>query len=757
LAGGLAQVTLLREVMVLAGGNEFSLALGLACWLAWVGAGSLLAGGRERASRAGQSPGAVWSLALAGAGGLASLVLARLALPLLGLTPGAVPDLGQTLAGVLMVLAPVGLGLGAAFPRLLAAGRVQDETPEPSVRLARLYGWEALGAALGGALFGQLLAPRLNPLGVLCLGALAVAGAALNRTGPGAARRALLAWGLVLLALLGASKPLDLALRQAQNSGRRIVALADTPYAQLMASSQAGQTDIFAGGLLLFSHPDPERRQRTALLPLLAHPKPGSALFLGGAAGGAAELALELGGLERVTAVELDEGLVAFSRRVLGLGPPPAGLRLLHQDGRQALRTVGERYDLVVVDLPPPSTLQLNRFYSREGMADLARALDPDGVAVLTWPGGDESLGRLQARQLGGVVKAARQAFNQVLLMPGPELRILCAERPGSLPEQADLWLERLAARGWDQVASQVTGVRPDTLEQGLDPRRRALLGAALEQDGPLLAGRDLWPRALLFDPQLWGAQLGGRAGLALALADLRARQLLWPLLALLGLSLAWGYGRGGRPGAGAGLWGLGLAVCGCVSLALTALLLFAYQVLFGSVYVGLALVLAAFMLGLGGASLGLAPWLACLKRPRLALLGAGVMLSGACLLSLGLVRLLHGLGPGAQDWAWLFLLLAALDGAATGAYFVLAARWRLELAAVGGGQRLGLGQGLALARLGGLSYGLELAGGVAGALWSVVLTPTVGLEAALWLLALLNLVPLSGLLGQAWRQGGGR
>jgi len=37
------------------------------------------------------------------------------------------------------------------------------------------------------------------------------------------------------------------------------------------------------------------------------------------------------------------------------------------------------------------------------------------------------------------VVKVARQVFNQVLLLPRPALRILCAERPSFLPEQSEV------------------------------------------------------------------------------------------------------------------------------------------------------------------------------------------------------------------------------------------------------------------------------------------------------------------------------
>ncbi|MFZ5585790.1 MAG: hypothetical protein ACOZHQ_07670, partial [Thermodesulfobacteriota bacterium] len=84
---GLGQVVLLRELLVVAGGNELALAVGLALWLGLSGLGSLLAG------RLTRRDGLTLALALAGAGPLAGLCLARLAPAWMGLTPGAAPGL----------------------------------------------------------------------------------------------------------------------------------------------------------------------------------------------------------------------------------------------------------------------------------------------------------------------------------------------------------------------------------------------------------------------------------------------------------------------------------------------------------------------------------------------------------------------------------------------------------------------------------------------------------------------------------------
>ncbi|MFZ5586408.1 MAG: hypothetical protein ACOZHQ_10800, partial [Thermodesulfobacteriota bacterium] len=102
-----------------------------------------------------------------------------------------------------------------------------------------------------------------------------------------------------------------------------------------------------------------------------------------------------------------------------------------------------------------------------------------------------------------------------------------------------------------------------------------------------------------------------------------------------------------------------------------------------------------------------------------------------------GLIAGLAGVGAAHPAWAWALLALAGLDGGLTGAYFALAGRlWRRETGDESGG------------RLAGAVYGLDLLGGVLGALWPLVLMPSLGLGPALGLLALLGLAPAVGL----WR-----
>lgn len=709
LVAGLGQVVLTRELLALSGGLELAVALGLGSWLAWSAAGSW-AVGRWLGRRTGVAP--LWPLGLAGAGGLVSLGLMRI-MPLLADMPlGAVPSLGHSALLCLVSLAPAAFLAGAGFPLVLAGttGR------HPAVVLGRVYGLEALGAMAGGALFALVLVRWLVPVQVLALGALCAAAVA-GAKGP----RATVPWAVVLLVLLAAGSWLERVTTGWAWQGRRPAVVRESPYARLSVLAGGGQRDFYAGGLWLFSLPDPERAQRTGLLPLLAHPRPRRVLFIGGGANGAAAAAAARGDLELVQAVELDPLLVALAQPAA----PGGRLEILPGDGRQEL-TRRRGYDLVVVDLPPPVTVQLNRYYSAEGMAAMARALNPGGVLVLALPGMENLVGPMQARRLAAVLAAAPAKLGQPVFFFGPRLRLLFTKgRAGE--RRAAVWLRRLRARGWDRLV----GVRPDMLTTGLDPRRAAMLRVMLGRLGPQPANRDLRPSALLWDPALWGGRLGGLSAAAGWLAGVRLGHLAWPLaaLALVVLLLT---GRGRCPGLAPRL---GLVATGLTSMALSVLVIMAYQVLFGALYLGLALLMAGFMAGLATASLVVSRRLSAVTRPWRALTLTSALMVIACQGTWGLLLLLHQ-AQASSAWAWLWVLAAAVDGGITGAFFCLAGR-------------LGLAGGRSpLARRGGGLYGLELAGGVAGALLPVVLAPTVGIDAALLLLALLNLLPLAGFIG---------
>jgi spermidine synthase len=118
---------------------------------------------------------------------------------------------------------------------------------------------------------------------------------------------------------------------------------------------------------------------RQALLPLLLHPAPHRALFLGVGAGITAGVAARLPGVQ-VDAVELLPDVISASalfRPALGDGPAPA----LHAaDARRYVRTTAQRYDVIVSDNFHPARSGSGALYTVEHFRAVRERLAPQGL-----------------------------------------------------------------------------------------------------------------------------------------------------------------------------------------------------------------------------------------------------------------------------------------------------------------------------------------------------------------------------------------
>ena len=161
---------ILRELLVLAQGQELKLALGLWGWLLWTGLGALLGGRLWR--RTAVPPARLGDLLTLLGLLLPATLLAIRAVPLwCGLPGGQSLPLVAGLLLFLVLLAPFGLVSGAFFPCACGALAPQGAAGAPG----RVYGLETLGAALGVLLLQLFLLGRYSSLGLaLALGSVLI-------------------------------------------------------------------------------------------------------------------------------------------------------------------------------------------------------------------------------------------------------------------------------------------------------------------------------------------------------------------------------------------------------------------------------------------------------------------------------------------------------------------------------------------------------------------------------------------------------
>lgn len=718
-----AQVVLLREALAVSAGDELVLGLAFALWLVGVAAGAALA-----SRRAGGRAGALAVQLACGPLGLAALAALRFHRALLDVAPGAQPGTAPSAALLAAALVPVAATIGFSFT---AAARIsRDGEARPA---SRIYVAEAAGALAAGLAFGLVLGARADHVTTFALFH-AVALACFAAAAEGAAARVALGATAALgaaAAATGAAGALDgwLTARSfaADPSRGELVAAADSAYGRLALARSDGQYTLFSDGRPAEVFPDPWERPVQVHLALSAHPRPKSALLVGG--GPADRLSAALShGLGRVVLTYLDGAEHALcapfwpaeTRRALA-DPRVSPVR---DDGRRVIAAAKERFDVIVIASPPPRTARANRYHTTELFAAVRRALNPGGIVALRAPGGANVVADEAARAAASTLRAVESVFPSTLLAPGAETTILASTRPGALVADPALFEARLRER-----IARPTGFVPGRFADLLDPGRAAALRARLGAvDVP--ANTDAAPYAYLAGIELRervGASGGGRAPpTAFGFAARHA----WLALAIpLALWLAWrAAGARRRRGPGDALFSI--ATTGAAGMAAEVMILYAFQTAAGVLYTALAGIVAAFMAGLAAGAL-VGARIPSAGRRRAAVAADAAVL--AMLLATGPV-----LGA-ALESGWIAVAWSAVAGCATGAAFpvFLAAAARPS----GGDERSSAGPIEAADHVGAAFGAL-----VTGLLW----LPAYGLAATALLFAALKAASLAGSIASA-------
>ncbi|AXT34066.1 polyamine aminopropyltransferase [Phaeobacter sp. LSS9] len=139
-------------------------------------------------------------------------------------------------------------------------------------------------------------------------------------------------------------------------------------------------------------------------VPILAHGNAKRVLIIGGGDGGMAREALRHTSVEHVTMVEIDAGVVDFSKEYLPMLSDGAfddpRLNLVINDGALFMKENTEKFDVIIVDstdpIGPGEVLFTDTFYGHA-----ARSLSEDGIIVtqngVPFMQGDELTGTLRA------------------------------------------------------------------------------------------------------------------------------------------------------------------------------------------------------------------------------------------------------------------------------------------------------------------------------------------------------------------------
>ncbi len=398
---------------------------------------------------------------------------------------GALGGGGPAYLALLFLYALLFNALFAAFlPRMIA---LDAHGESEASRLRTYYALELAGFMAG---FGVVALSWNRPSWAILLPYWGILGVVLHRT----LRNRALTTAYVALAVLAVftvasldrhSAGLVYAHKQGL-PGARVLYSVNSPYQRVEVVEDAeGERYLFLDGLLNLDAGDLDTLNYYVATVPARLVRPEHALLIGN---GTLSSVPRLAPLtRRLTSVELDRGVLEAGRRFFTSEDRLRGIDgwTLHvDDGKHFLHTTEERFDLVVLDVPSPLTIQEAYLHSVEFFRLVDARLTEGGVLAV------QLSGRLRRddRTAAQVAAALRVVFPEVLAIYSPEAGRGFAYASRKLPFDGEAVRE--AAREFETRISLVTPEAIDAYLDKTEPLSLDHLDVVLERGWERFRGR---------------------------------------------------------------------------------------------------------------------------------------------------------------------------------------------------------------------------------------------------------------------------
>jgi spermidine synthase len=747
LSAMIAQVVLMRELLVSFYGNELTLGIILANWLILVAIGSFMIGKTPEKVESRIEVFVVFQLFFAVVLPL-TIYLSRIFKNILLFTPGEGLGFGPIFYSSFLVLLPVTLPQGALFTygcRLYFQSVKKDASS-----IGKVYALESVGAIAGGILITFFLVQYLNSFEIAFIISMTNALVSIFLLWPkphflkSALRKNLLIFSILLCSVFAycllpqISKTIHQSSIQSQWRNLNAIHNENSIYGNITVTKRGEQFTFFANGVPTITTPVPDMASIEDLVhfPILFHENPESLLILSGGAGGMIHEILKYP-VRRVDYVELDPLLLKlvqkFSTPLTQLELSDPRVKIHYSDDRFFINRTQDRFDLIFVGLPAPQELQTNRLFSYEFFSIAKKKMNPEGIIVLTLPGSFTYISP-ELRDLNRCILATLKAvFRSVRIIPGDTNLYLASDSSK---------LERVTSaeivKRFEDRKIKTSLLTKSYLEFRLHER---WLKWFFESTGrkEVQINSDLRPVGVFFSLSYWNALFSPSLAKIFKWFEGLSLQISISFMILFTLLISVVFVK--RPSVSGQSVPYAIFTTGLAGMIYNLAIIFTFQTFYGYLYEQIGLLIAVFMFGVALSSLSMTRYLDRIESDAHLFLKIEI-----CVIIFSFLFPFVFSIPSQYIEKTvisllvypLFLIMSLFSGACIGLQFPLASKIYLALP----------GKKRTLGHTAGLLYGADLLGGFLGGIFGgVFLLPILGLKESCFMMGLIKMSSLALLL----------
>jgi spermidine synthase len=244
-----------------------------------------------------------------------------------------------------------------------------------------VYAFEAAGSLAGGLLFTFIFIRIFSTFQILifissvCITAALMLVLAFQKN---RLKALMLFTGLLLWVIFNVLINLDHVTKSLTSTDQQIVFQGQTPYGNLLVTKSGDEINFYENGINIYSGRNVLKSEESVHYTMLQHPSPHKVLLLSGGITGIID-ELQKYNPKLIDYVELNPALIENAKRFLGFSIAE-NLKLHFSDPRRFVRSTATKYDVILINLPAPSTAQLNRFYTIGFFGELKNVLSENAV-----------------------------------------------------------------------------------------------------------------------------------------------------------------------------------------------------------------------------------------------------------------------------------------------------------------------------------------------------------------------------------------
>jgi len=422
----IVQTLLIREFLIIFYGNELTIGIILGEWIILEALGSKFFTKPSLKIKKTFSFYALLQLAIAIYLPI-GIFLIRNIKNIFGLNFGEGTSINQIVFFSIIFILPLAIFDGGQFP--FGTKMLQKISKKELESAGYVYILEAIGFIIAGPIF-YILITKYNSFSIaifLCILNIVSAILLLNKKISDFLDKII--FGVLIFFLIGyiflfkLTPNIDKFLISKQWKGQKVLSYKNSIYSNLVLTKSKEQYTFYSNGIPIITIPffNTAYIEELVHFSMLSNPNPKNILLIGGGAGGLIKELIKYP-IENITYLELDPELIKqiknFPIELTKEELTNKKVKIKYIDARRFLKITKSKYDVIIINLPMPSTLQLNRFYTKEFFDNIKSILNTDGVFAFCLPSSLSYINQ-EIKNLNGSILNTLEDIFFVNVIPG--------------------------------------------------------------------------------------------------------------------------------------------------------------------------------------------------------------------------------------------------------------------------------------------------------------------------------------------------